>query len=331
MPAVAPAWRSIRPSRSSIALARRSWRSAEPYAISSGAPRRRSMTAADSSPRTEACLASARRASIPVSHGTAVPARSSATSRITLAAGRIAHSSATVAVATMIATRNGAITRTVRSCSDSTSSTNRAIRSPLRNAGSPAGRERLEPPVDLDAEVGQRAKRGVVSHESLRVAEQPLRQAEELHGHDRQRERRLRWVLGRPRDQPRGRRQQADPSTERAGPEQAGGHQPPCRGAGECGRLTERRGAVVLIERAAGATGDCRRHAGTATRPRSTTRSASATSAGRCATTITVRPSISRSTPARTSRSVAPSRLAVGSSSSSSGASRRKTRASASR
>ena len=110
-----------------------------PKTARSGAPSIRSTTDAASSPRAAAWPDSDLRASLPVSHGTAVAARSSAARRISPEAGSSHQTRPTVVAPTTTAMANGGITRRTRSCRESTSWTNRARRSPLRNAGSPAG------------------------------------------------------------------------------------------------------------------------------------------------------------------------------------------------
>ena len=81
------------------------------------------------------------------------------------------------------------ITRSSRSWRESMSWTTRASRSPLRKAGQPGGRQRLESLVGAHAKSRQRPERGVVTDEPLLVAKQPARQAEELHGDDGDRQR----------------------------------------------------------------------------------------------------------------------------------------------
>ncbi len=83
--------------------------------------------------------------------------------------------------------------------------------------------------------------------------------------------------------------------------------------------------------RTAGTSGKPSAGAGATASTNRTTRSATPSKAGRCTTSSTVRPTASLRTASTTSASVAPSRAAVGSSSSSTGRSARNARASASR
>ncbi len=85
--------------------------------------------------------------------------------------------------------------------------------------GQPRRRERLQAPVDVDAQPGERAERRVVAGQPLGVAQQRPRQREELDAGDRDRERRRPGLLGRARDQPRRRRGQSDCRARRAGAE----------------------------------------------------------------------------------------------------------------
>ena len=124
------------PSESSMRL---SCPSRAPMTRSSGAPSTRSTTLAVRSPRTVACRDSSRPARRPVNQGTAVADRTRATSRTRPACGRNHQRAATVPAPTNTATRNGCSTRSTTSCSESTSSTKRATRSPLRKTGRPAG------------------------------------------------------------------------------------------------------------------------------------------------------------------------------------------------
>ena len=167
---------------------------------------------------------------------------------------------------------------------------------------------------------------------AVRVSEQAARQAEELNADDRDRERRLLRPLRGTGDQPRRRGDQADAGADRAGAEQAGERQPSARRAGQLERLAERRlGAGGVIDglnrgRESWSSHGHRRHR----RARPPGRRAPPAPAG-ARPAATVRPRISRRSAASTSSSVAPSRFAVGSSSSSTGARRTNARASATR
>ena len=82
------------------------------------------------------------RASLPVSHGTRVADTTRATSSTAPAPGSRIHMTATVPLPTRVATAKGWMTRSTTSCSESTSSTTRATRSPRRKSGNPAGATR---------------------------------------------------------------------------------------------------------------------------------------------------------------------------------------------
>ncbi len=220
--------------------------------------------------------------------------RQGGASRIRPAAGRIHHTSETITAPTISAMANGGITRSRTSCSESTSCTRRARRSPLRKAGRPAGARRLEPLVGAHPQIGEGAECGVVADEALAVAEQGARQGEEVDTDDGQGQGRLGGSLRRARDQPGGRGDQADPCADSSGAQQGGERQP--RGS----RARELHGGPQRRARPAGGVGRDdpiarRAHvAPTACGPSSTTRSAMLTSAGRWATITAVRPCTSR-------------------------------------
>ncbi len=225
----------------------------------------------------------------------------------------------------MRAIANGGTTRSSRSCRESTSWTRRASRSPLRNDRQAERREPLEPLVDAHPQIGQHAERGVVTDQPLAVAAAGRGTARRTArptiaiaiadscGRCEEREISHAEVAIRPI---------AAPSAP--GAEQRRERQPPGGGTGDRERPRQR-GLV-------GAEAVGRGHAATSTG------ASDEHPIGQRQQRGAVRDQHDRA-PARrgartassTSASVWPSRLAVGSSSSSSGASRRNARASATR
>ncbi len=138
----------------------------------SGAPSTRSTTSAASAPRAVAWRASSRRASRPVSHGTAVAETTSATSSTRPAWGRNHHSAATVAPAHQDGDGEGLdhsqhdVLERVDVVDDARHEVTTA------EGGQPGRRQRLEPRVHADAEVGQHAQGGVVADQPLAVAQE---------------------------------------------------------------------------------------------------------------------------------------------------------------
>ena len=102
---------------------------------------------------------------------------------------------ATVATPTRMATAKGWITRSTTSWSESTSWTTPRHQVAAAEGGQAGGRQRLEAPVDVHAEVGEHAEGGVVTDQALAVAEEAARQPEELDADDGQRQRGLGRVL----------------------------------------------------------------------------------------------------------------------------------------
>jgi len=113
-----------------------------PRTDSSPAPRSRSTVAAANSPRRGASWRSARRAMTPASSGAPSAAATRLSARTRPAAGSSAAATATAAAPASAATAYGSRTRSHRSVSESTSVTSRLMRSPERNADTPAGASR---------------------------------------------------------------------------------------------------------------------------------------------------------------------------------------------
>ena len=119
-----------------------------------------------------------------------------------------------------------------------------------------------------------------MADEAFFVAEQSPCHGEELHADDRYSEGDNRGVLGRARDQPGGGGQQGDAGSGRAGSEQSGISEARARRPDQTKQATD--GCWPRSPTAFPRSGHRQaRHTATSTRDRSTTRSASATRAGR--------------------------------------------------
>ena len=195
---------------------------------------------------------------------------------------------------------------------------------PLEQVAAPValelrGRERLEARVEARADPAQRAEREVVPDEPVEVARERAGEPEEAHRDDRDGEREDGRLLRRARDQVAGGRHQRD--AERDG-ERAEEDREGCAPARDARDRDESPQGPHAASRA-----------GSTMRPasRATIRSARRASSGRCTMSRTERPPRNRSTASPTSSALTGSRFAVGSSRMTSGASRRKARARASR
>ncbi len=173
-------------------------------------------------------------------------------------------------------------------------------------------RERLDALVHARPDPPEGAQREVVRREAVEVARERSREREEADDDDDRRQRQDRRLLGCTGDEVAGGRHQRDAEADGQGAERKRQDGATARDAGESQNPRERAHA-----------------ASSSTRPLSsrTILSAEAASSGACATITTVRPPRSRSIDSAITLAFTGSRSAVGSSSRTSGASRRNARA----